>query len=305
MTIHSKTKGILLTIAAASSFGCIPLFAKTAYANGFDPFSFSLFRSLFTAVILFFFLKARKYSFKVSKDQTVTLFKASFFGYFLMMITLFMSYTRMATGLATTAHFVYPVATMIGAVMVYRETLHPGKMAALAVSLLGIYFLAGFDASGAFSLTGLLLALVSGLFYAYYVLTVSYGNIRKINSFVQVFYISLFNTATLLVACLATGSLDLQFTCTGLISTMLVALVSTVFGMVAFQAGLKFISATAATILSTFEVLTSLLIGILFLGEALTGPQAAGSLLIVISVIAVAVSEKKGSQKTAASPTTC
>jgi drug/metabolite transporter (DMT)-like permease len=137
------------------------------------------------------------------------------------------------------------------------------------------------------------------------VLTISYGNIKKIDSFVQVFYISLFNTATLLLACLATGNLSLHFTCTGLISTVLVALVSTVFGMVAFQAGLKTISPTAATILSTSEVLTSLMIGILFLGETLTWYQAAGSMLIVLSVIAVAFSEKKESKKMAVPTMAC
>ena len=291
MTVSPQIRGILLTIVAAMSFGCIPLFAKVAYANGFNPFSFSLFRSLFTAVAIFFILKMNKKSFEIEKKQMVTLFKASFFGYFLMMITLFMSYNYMATGLATTAHFVYPVATMAGAVMVYREKMVPGKAAALAVSLLGIYFLAGFDSIGSFSMTGFSLAFVSGLFYAYYVLAVSYGNIKKIDSFVQVFYISLFNTATLLLVCLVTDTLSFHFTGTGLISTVLVALVSTVFGMVAFQAGLKIISPTAATILSTFEVLTSLVIGTLFLNETLTWYQCLGSLLIVFSVIVVALSE--------------
>ena len=49
----SRVKGILLTIFAASSFGFIPLFAKIAYANGFNPYTFSLFRSLFATIELY------------------------------------------------------------------------------------------------------------------------------------------------------------------------------------------------------------------------------------------------------------
>lgn len=292
MTNSVKAKAVLLTIFAAMSFGCIPLFAKIAYANGFNTFSFVLFRSFFTAVALFFILKIKKTSLRIDKRQMLTLFNASFFGYCLMMITLFMSYHYMATGLATTAHFIYPVATMAGAVIVYREKIYPGKIVALLVSLLGIYYLAGCGSSGSFSMLGFSLAFVSGICYAYYVLMVSYGNIKKIDSFTQVFYICLFNTAILLLVCLVTNNLSLNFTRAGLISALLVALVSSVFGMVAFQAGLKVISPTAATILSTFEVLTSLVIGILFLKETLNWHQSLGSLLIIFSVIVVAVSEK-------------
>ena len=147
--------------------------------------------------------------------------------------------------------------------------------------------------------------MVSGIFYAYYVLTVSYGNIREIDSFVQVFYISLFNTATLLAACLLTGNLSGDFNAIGLLSTILVALVSTVIGMVAFQAGLKVISPTAATILSTFEVLTSLVIGIGLLEEVLAWHQAAGSALIVLSVVVVAFSERRIGRKPAVRTLTC
>ncbi|WP_186441643.1 DMT family transporter [Desulfamplus magnetovallimortis] len=290
---HNKIKGILLIILAASSFGCIPLFATTAYKGGFNPFSFSLFRCMFTAAIIFCILKAQKKSIAIRKDQILPVFNASFFGYFLMMLTLFASYNHMATGLATTLHFIYPVATMAGAVLFYKEKASFLQIGALAISIIGIYFLVGIDTSGDFTFTGFMLALVSGLFYAYYILVVSHGTLKKMGSFFLVFYITLFNTVTLTVTSLATGNLSLDITLTGIMATVMVALISSVIGMVAFQAGLQEISATTATILSTFEVLTSLVIGISLLGEILSYYQIAGSILIIFSVVAVGFAEKK------------
>jgi len=115
----NRTKGILLTIFSASSFGFIPLFAKIAYANGFNPYTFTLFRSLFASIGLFIFLKIRKINYTVEKEQYITLFKASLIGFSLVILTLSSSYNYMSTGLATTIHFIYPVAVMVGSIFFY------------------------------------------------------------------------------------------------------------------------------------------------------------------------------------------
>ena len=285
------TRGIVLTILSACCFGLLPLFAKTAYAGGFNPYAFSLFRVAFTAMILFGILKYQKKSLAIEKQEAITLFKASFFGYYLMMITVCVSYTLMDTGIATVLHFIYPVATMAGAVIIYKEKTNAVQIGAMAVSLLGIYFLVGLERHGAVSFTGFILALSSGFFYAYYILTVSHGTIKTMDSFVVIFYITLFNSATLFVTCLFTGNFPREITPMGFMGTVMVALVSSVIGMVAFQAGLKKISATSATILSTFEVLTSLIVGSALLGESFSVFQMGGSALIMVSVVAVALSE--------------
>jgi drug/metabolite transporter (DMT)-like permease len=293
----SKTKGILLTMLAASSFGFIPLFAVTAYADGFNPYTFSLFRSAFASLEIFIFIKIMKINLKVKTEQYFTLFKASLIGYCFMMLTLFMSYNYMATGLATTLHFIYPVAVMIGSIVFFKEKVSWKKIFALLISMVGIFFLMGFGSFESISVIGAALALVSGLFYAYYVLTVAYGNIKNLNSFVLAFYISLFNTFVLLFGSLVSGNFHTSYGVKGLISTVLVALVCNLIGMVAFQAGLKVISATAATIFSTFEPVTSLIIGVLVLSEILSWYHVTGSLLIIISVVIAAFAEKNSSEE--------
>ncbi|MFO7814328.1 MAG: DMT family transporter [Halanaerobiales bacterium] len=289
----NKTKGILLTIFATMSFGFLPFFAKTAYANGFNPYSFSLYRSLFAAVALFIFIKLYKIDYKATKAQYFTLFKVSLFGYSLMMLTLNTSLLYMSSGLAMTLHFIYPVVVMLASVFLYKEKIGAKKVLALILSISGIFFLMGFGSFSTISLLGFWLALISGILYAYYILSVSNSNIKNLSGFVITFYLSLFNTYILFTISFVTGNMSMNYNYRGLLSTVMVALVCNLFGMVAFQTGLKYITATASSILSTFEPITSLVVGIIIFNEYLAWYHFVGSILIIISVIIVSLTEKK------------
>jgi len=294
----SRAKGVLLIMLAAVCFGLIPLFTIVAYNNGFNPFTFSLFRSGFAAGEIFIFLKIMRINYGIKRTLYPTLFKASLIGYCMMMVTLFMAFNYISTGMAMSLHFIYPIATMVGVVLVFKEKVGFKKVCALIVSVFGIYFLIGFGSFDSFNFTGIFLALVSGIFYAYYVLIAAYSGMNKLNPFVLTFYVSLFNTLILLFVSFVTGNLH-GLNLTGLLSTMMVALVANLIGMVAFQAGLNVVGPTTATILSTFEPITSLIVGILLLEESFTWYHITGSFLILTSVIIVAFSKASSIDKEA------
>lgn len=288
----NRAKGILLIVFAATSFGFIPLFAKIAFANGLNPYTFSLFRSLFASIGLFILLKIGKIDYTLKKEQFVTLFKASLIGYSLAMLTLSLSYNYMSTGLATTIHFFYPVVVMACLIFFYNEKIDKRKIFSLILSLAGMYFLVGFDSLGSTSITGVLLSLFSGFFYAYYILIVAHGNIIEINSFVLIFYISLFNSYVLFAISIFMGKLEISYTFKGIVSTILVALIANLIGMVSFKAGIKSIGPSTAAILSTFEPITSLILGILIFREILSWYHIVGSILIITSATIVAFRKK-------------
>ncbi len=288
----NRVKGILLTVFAATSFGFIPLFAKIAFANGLNPYTFSLFRSLFASIGLFILLKIGKIDYTLKKEQYKTLFKASLIGYSLAMLTLSLSYNYMSTGLATTIHFFYPVVVMAGSIFFYNEKIDKRKIFSLILSLAGMYFLVSFDSLGSTSITGVLLSLFSGFFYAHYILIVAHGNIIEINSFVLIFYISLFNSYLLFAISIFMGKLEISYTFKGIVSTILVALIANLIGMVSFKAGIKSIGPSTAAILSTFEPITSLILGILIFREILSWYHIVGSILIITSATIVAFRKK-------------
>lgn len=288
----NRVKGILLTVFAATSFGFIPLFAKIAFVNGLNPYTFTLFRSLFATIGLFILLKIGKIDYTLKKEQYKTLFKVSFIGYSLTMLTLTLSYNYMSTGLATTIHFIYPVAVMVGSIFFFNEKINKRKIFSLVLSLTGMYFLVGFDSLGSTSITGVLLSLFSGFFYAYYILTVAHGNIKEINPFVLIFYVSLFNSYILFAISIFLGKLEISYTFKGIVSTVLVALIANLIGMVSFKAGIKSIGPSTAAILSTFEPITSLILGILIFREILSWYHIVGCILIITSATIVAFRKK-------------
>ena len=288
----NRVKGILLTVFAATSFGFIPLFAKIAFANGLNPYTFSLFRSLFATIGLFTLLKIGKIDYRLRKEHYITLFKVSLIGYSSAILTLSLSYNYMSTGLATTIHFIYPVAVMVGVTLFYNEKIDKRKIISLILSLVGMYFLVGFNSLGSISIIGVLLSLFSGFFYAYYIVIVAHGNITEINPFVLVFHISLFNSYILFAISILMGKLEISYTFKGIVSTVLVALIANLIGMVSFKVGIKAIGPSTAAILSTFEPITSLILGILIFREILSWYHIAGSILIIISATIVAFKKK-------------
>lgn len=289
----TKTRGILLIMLAAVCFGLLPLFATIAYANGFNPITLTLFRFGFSAGLLYTYIRIKGINYRVSKWQFFMLFQAGLIGYGLMMLILVASYNYIPTGLATTIHFVYPIAIMIGSIFIFKEAVDWKSITALIFSVVGIYFLTGFNSLQSLNIFGVSLALVSGVLYAYYVLTIARSSLKEVSAFVIAFYISFFNTLILLVVCAFTGDLQLNITCTGFLSILALSLISGFVGMVAFHAGLKIIQATTASILSTFEPITSLLVGVFLLAEVLAWYHILGSMLIIFSVITVTFSEEK------------
>jgi len=288
----NREKGILLTVFAASSFGFIPLFAKIAFVNGLNAYTFTLFRSLFATIELFTLLKIRKIDYTLEKEQYITLFKVSFIGYSLTMLTLTLSYNYMSTGLATTIHFIYPVAVMVGSTFFFNEKINKRKIFSLVLSFTGMYFLASFNSLGSTSIIGILLSLFSGFFYAYYILTVAHGNIKEINPFVLIFYVSLFNSYILFAISIFLRKLETNYTFKGIVSTVLVALIANLVGMVSFKAGIKSIGPSTAAILSTFEPITSLILGMLVFREVLSWYHIVGCILIITSATLVAFRKK-------------
>lgn len=287
-----KIKGISLILFASISFGFIPLFTKIAFANNFNPITFILIRTSFALPPIYMYIKISDINIKIKRSQFLNLLKISFFGEILMMITLTFSFMYIDTGLAMTLHYLYPVIVMILSFLFYNEKINFKKILAFFISIIGIYLLIGDTDFGKMKFIGFFLAIISGFFYAYFILQVSYSNINKLNAFVINFYLGLFNMMVLSLVLLFT-KLEISFSIKGLPYIFMASIVINVLGASFFQLGVKYISASAVAILSTFEPMTSLLVGVFFLNESFKLLQLLGGLLIIISSVIILLSEKE------------
>ena len=283
--------GYLCVILSAVLFGCMPLGARFLYAQGVTPMSLVLLRNLLSLPILAL-LGSRQGGLRISRGALLESSAASFFGCWLAPILLFSSYRYLASGMAAVFHFIYPILVVLSGYLL-REKVKKGALLCALLCSLGILLL--FDPHGAIDPVGVAFALTSGAAYAAYILVLGHFRHREVSGFRLSFYMSSVCAFCTLLLCLATGQLGLPKTIGGWGAAFLFSLSLSVGAAVLFQAGTFRCGAQRAAILSTFEPLTSILVGILFLDESLTPRILLGSALTLLAGVLITTSGGKES----------
>ena len=284
-------KGNLFIILSACIFGFTPIMGKITYLNGSNSIMLTFLRTFFCVPVLWIILKQQKVSFKLSKTQFKQLLIISFIGSAVTTLMLYQSYNYIPVGTATTLHFVYPVFVDLGAILIFKEHLTKPKILALVIATAGISFFMGGKIEG--GLLGILLALVSGLTYAFYILYLDKSSLLALHPLKLSFYINLFVAGFVFIYGLFTGTLTLDITPMGWLLSFLVAMLCGFLGITLFQVGVKLSGGTTAAILSMFEPITSVVCGIAFLGEPITVKSVLGCALILTGVTILTVFKGK------------
>lgn len=290
-----KIKGIILTILSAVLFGFNPLLSKQIYALGGNSVTLSFFRMLITALAFWVVNVIWTHSdFRVSRTE----FRKLFFcaqGYCLTPFLLWSSYNYLPSGLATTIHFVYPVLVLIGSIVFYHEGLTRKKTISCFFCVAGIFLLCHTD--GSISLTGFLIAFASGVTYTSYILLLDHCGLVEMHPYKLSFWLASIGAVELFLISVITRNFTLDITPFGWFLTVIFALSAGAIASTAFQLGTKYIGAQNASMLSTFEPLTSVAIGILIYHELMTGRTALGIIAILLSVIIVSCPDRVSARK--------
>jgi drug/metabolite transporter (DMT)-like permease len=213
------------------------------------------------------------------------------FGYSVTTVCLFASYDYIAVGMATTILYLYPALVTVLSLIIYKESINLKKIISLIVSFIGVLSLIG-SGTVNLSIRGMILALFSALFYSFYVIGVSHNEIKKLNSYLLSFYISLVVAISMLFIGVSSNSLNFRINFYSLVCIVLLAFISTVVALMAFLEGVRIIGPSRAAIFSNLEPLVSLILGFLILGEKITIGMALGSVLIIISILILSINKK-------------
>lgn len=278
-----KIYGVFYAMLSAIAFGFMPIFAKIAYKGGATPVTVVFLRFMLSAIILLVYFSIKKIDYKLPKDSFMKVAFLGIVGYAATCLTLFMSYKYISVGLATIIHFVYPAIVTFLTCLIYKEKMNVNKIASLLLSISGVYVLIGFS-SVKLNIVGVILAIVSGIFYSFYIIQIGYSRIRNIDSLVLTFYVSLFSSISVLIYGIFTDSISFRIEAYSYVSSLALAILCTVFALMAFNKGVKIIGSTYASILSTLEPITSIVLSAIIFSEGIYINTIVGSLLILISV---------------------
>lgn len=288
-------KGYLFVIASAVIFGCMPLGAKIIYADGVNSLSLVLLRNALSLPVLALLAKKSSGTLRLPKGCAGEIAVAAFFGGCITPILLFSSYNYISSGTATVFHFIYPAMTVLGGVLFLRERIRLGPMICILVCTLGISLF--YDPGVPIHLFGSVLALCSGVTYAVYIMLLSRFHYKEVSGFKFSFYTALVCSLLVLAVCVLTRQLHLPRRPAVWLVCLLFSLVLSVGAVVLFQQGTFLIGGQRAAILSTFEPITSLVVGFLVFHETITFRLLAGSVLVIAATIIITMFDILESKK--------
>ncbi len=278
----NKTKGIALVILSAVIFGITPTMAKYTYTHGSNPVMMTMFRSLLPIPIILAFCCSKKIPIKIPAKTLGKISIIALIGSTVTSVMLNMSYNYIPVGMSTTLHFVYPTFVSILCFLFYKEHIDRAKILALMISSAGILCFFQGGASG--SLVGILLALGSGLTYAFYMMSVDKWGIKDMHPMVFSLHTCLFVSIYTFLYGAMTNQVTFDLTPLSWLYTFIVAVSVSVGANAFLQVGIRYTGASTSAILSMFEPITSVVCGVLILNESLSGVKLLGCALILFAV---------------------
>ena len=273
--------GIITGIA----YGLNPLFGMPLINNGAAIESILFFRYAFAVVILGAFLWLTKQSFKITAKQAGVLLILGVL-YTSSSIFLFEAYNYIASGLATTLIFLYPV--LVAIIMVFLRVVPSWPVwLAIAATFGGVLVMTQGSGDEGTNPIGVVLSLGSALVYALFIVIINRSKaIAKISNTLLTFY------ALMVGATLFLGMILLSDTAmtTGIeggaawLNLIGLALLPTIVSTATLAIAIRNIGATKASVLGVFEPITAILVGTLMFGEPLTSNIVVGICIAIIAV---------------------
>ncbi|MDO4541200.1 MAG: DMT family transporter [Bacillota bacterium] len=295
----SRAQGYIWAILSSVLFGLMAVLVKLALNTGLAPLDIVFFRFFFAAIIFGLYVLCRRTDLRINKSQFLALLLLSLIGYAAMNLTYYAAFNRASLSLTSMLHYIYPVAAVVIARGIYKNTIPPKQYFAVALGVAGAMLLTFSDFSKA-DISGVSLALLSGVLYGAYAVGLDSPLLKNLNGEATIFYLCCFSAV-------AVGIVELflkrnpfsELTGQGLLLILAVALFCTCFAMLMFRQAIVSIGAVPTTILSTLEPITIVILSIVLLRESLTLLSFGGSVLILTAVI-LTVSKGKDPRKPAA-----
>lgn len=286
-----RTKGIFYVFLSAVVFGFTPILANMSYAGGNNGVNMALLRALLPLPVLIAAGHFTSPGYRVSLRQWKmgAVLGVLNFGCTLMLYT---SYSYIPVGIATTLHFLYPLFVMLYHMLRYRERPGAMKLAGLVLGVAGAMLLVELG-EGGLSPLGMGLALLSGVVFAAYIILLQKEADDPLPLYRLMTVTSLAGGVLCALVGLGMGSLTLQLTPQAWLYAAAAALMVSIGGSMLFQAGVRVVGDSDAAIYSLFEPLTSLLFGLLLLGETFTLRKALSCALILLGLLLTMLADRK------------
>jgi len=286
-------KGIVFTALSGMLYGSIGYFGVRLLNQGLSVLDLLVWRFLFSTLILLPVLFTIKDTF--SSINWKALWQLLLLGgilYAASTTCYFSASTLIGTGLAMVIFFSFPIFVALLSFVFNNEPITLTTIASLFLIFIGCVMIALGD-EWLIDFKGIMLALMSGIGYGFYVFS-SKKSSRLLSPLLATFVVCLgASIAFILYSVLIQQPLYMPATNSVWLHISLFSLLGTVLPVLLLMAGLKYISASKASIISVLEPVTVLCVGSLILGETITTIQLIGAIVILSSALIVQLDKEK------------
>ena len=261
------------------AYGVLPILGKLAYAAGVRPMPLLAWRYVIATLLIALLERGPRPPLR----ERVRLWAIGSVFVF-NSIAYFRALEQIPASVTALVLYTYPVIVALLAALVGVERLTWRALLATLGAFAGCALTAGGSPAGApLRLSGVAWALAAALVYASYIVLSS-----RFGSGVPARVLALHLAQAAAVLCvafgLADGGLALPADPRGLLAVAGIGVISTVVAMTTFLAGMALVGPTRASVLSSLEVIVTLVLAFVFLGERLGPWQWAGAALILGAV---------------------
>lgn len=280
-----STKGYIYSIIGAILFGTAGLFVKFAYETGLNAVSLLTVQYIFAVILMFSlaFIKNKK-TLRVSKKQLRDLAVLGIIGNTFMTVFYYMAFEYLPVAMVTMLLYTYPIIVFIYTTVFNKHKVKFRKLIALLLAFIGCILTLNL-VSGKFSYSykGIVIGLLSAGFYAFMNIFTEkkLGNVEPltINA-----YSTLFSLISLCLYSFPTFLFRGEVPVNGLIYILNLAFFCEIIPLTLLYASISYIGALKVSIISNLEIPTSMIVGLLFLGEKVSIIQIIGAMCIIYAV---------------------
>jgi drug/metabolite transporter (DMT)-like permease len=276
--------GLVLCLVSAAGFGSLAIFGKQAYEGGLGVIGVLVLRFTVAAPLLIGLALVARRRLRLGWATGLRLLALGGIGYAIQATLFFNALTRISAGLAGLLLYLYPALVTAGAVALGRSRLDRATVGGLALSLAGIVLVLGLPGER-LDRIGVALGLASACWYTCYILVGEYL-LRGVDPLAASAYVTTGAACSFLAAAVVAGGRGLEgATPSAYAAGAAMAVIGTAVAIAAFLAGLARVGSAWASIVSSFEPVFTVALGVAVLGDRLGPGKVVGGLAVVAGAV--------------------
>lgn len=267
----------------------MPIFAKIAYADGFDLPTMLFLRFALAGGLMAIVMHMRGMRWPRGRNL-ILLVAMGAIGYSGQAYCYFAALQYATAGLTALLLYLYPVIVTLVSAALSGKGLSRRRLIAVLAALAGTGMAVGGSLDG--SPLGIALGVGAALIYSLYILVGE--RVMQAEGAVAAGTVVMLSSATVYACSLAFIGASWPRTEAGWFAMGGIALLSTLLAIIGFFIAMRYLGAADAATFSTMEPVVTVLLAAAFLGEGVGTWQAVGGVIILASVIVLARSGHRG-----------